>query len=174
VPGRRDRLIWVPLDAQARAAQQAALLPLRAVVARWRAVHYVSDQDQLVLRDALAQLRAACGAQAPAKRAALAAVRTPDEGVCAELPWPLSALREPRPGQALPSTYLLTEGGLDEQRLWLRCIDPQADDWLCDPALFRQGAALARRMDALGCLVDRWAEGECIATLQDAQQSLAS
>lgn len=168
VPGRRDRLVWVPMDADARAAHQAALPPLQAIVSRWRQAGYVSDQDQLRTSQALASLQQACSAAAPAKREALEALGDgggPD-AVCAELPWPLSA-----PRGAAPTVYLLTEGGLDEQRLWLRCIEPGADDWLCDPALFRQGEALVRRMEALGLLVDRWVLGEVDAVLQDAQQS---
>lgn len=170
VPGRRDRLVWVPMDAPSRAAQQAALAPLRTVVARWREAGYVSDQDQLTVREGLAALRQVCAAQSPAKREALAAWGAGNgaaDGVCAELPWPLSSLREPRQGQALPSAYLLSEGGLDEQRLWLRCIEPQADDWLCDPALFHQGPALARRMDVVGWLVDRWGDDPRAAALRD-------
>lgn len=167
VSGRRDRLIWVPMDGPTRAVQQAALAPMRAVVARWREVGYVSDQDQLVLREGLAAMRSACDAQSPAKREALEALGDSAGVVCAELPWPLSSPREVRAGQAAPATYLLTEGALDEHRLWLRCIEPRADDWLCDPALFRQGPALARRMDALGWLVDRCEDGRPGSGLRD-------
>lgn len=170
VPGRRDRLVWVPLDAPAQAAQEAALVPLRAVVGRWREVGYVSDQDQLTLREGLAALRQVCAAQSSAKREAMAGLTlngAPAEGVCAELPWPLSTLRAPRDASATPTTYLLMEGGLDEQRLWLRCIEPQADDWLCDPVLFHQGPALVRRMEAVAGLVDRWAPVRSEVVLRD-------
>lgn len=160
VPGRRDRLVWVPMDGATRAAHEAALRPLRSVVARWRNAHYVSDQDQLTAHQAVMALREACAVHTAPKRAMLETLRheSASGGVCVELPWPLSARREPQPTGEMPwpATYLLMAGGLDEQRLWLRCLDPQADEWLCDPAPFRQGAALARRLEVWGWLVDLW------------------
>lgn len=208
VPGRRDRLVWLPLGGAECAALDAARRQLQPVVDRWRRVQYVSDQDQVLVRtvlDALRQVGGAatamkvralcdqwaelqahgmalqvCGAPGMDLEPLLAGLRAaglpvhPHEGglrvgeppseaappqpvqrLCPALPWPAATVLADGGNGAAPVVYLLTEGGIDEHRLLLRCCDPDADAALADPVLFRQGAGLARRMAALAAWVDR-------------------
>lgn len=211
VPGRRDRLVWLPLEPAGEAVLLDGLRRLEPVVDRWQRVGYVPDVDQLMVRDVLDQWREvgsaearpgllpalrecweqAGGAQAtvlvqaghPASAARLAQALAeqgipahavsgsavlrlgPVEGdavevasprpalqVCVALPWPASLPVSQGP---VPVVYVLTERGLDEQRLLLRCCDAQAEQSLADPTLFCQGAALERRMKALSAMLAR-------------------
>jgi hypothetical protein len=74
VPGRRDRLLWLPLGEAERAAQAEALRRLQPVVERWRRVQYVSDTEQLGVRAVLDDLRAACVPDTPERLQALQAL----------------------------------------------------------------------------------------------------
>lgn len=206
VPGRRDRLVWVPQEAAQQVPLAEGLHRLDPVLERWRRVGYVSDLDQLVVHEVLAGWRAADAAASPAKLQALqglwqqaaaaghallvlvdcaaaagrlaealqqqglparagegedaAVVRLGDAAaplrrICATLPWPAAKPCHEAGQGGAPLVYLLTEGGLDEHRLLLRCRDPEADAVLADPARFCQGPALVRRMATLAALRDQ-------------------
>ncbi len=67
VPGRRDRLVWLPAPEGDRERIAAAVQAARPVVERWRRVRYVSDQDQVLLHAALDRLFEPADPAAPAK-----------------------------------------------------------------------------------------------------------
>lgn len=213
VPGRRDKLHWTGVDDTERVRFLEGLRRLEPVVDRWRRVGYVSDLDQLAVREVLQGWREAGALDTAAKVEAVRslwsqgreegavlhlvaadpaaakcwaaalqatglpvrheaheaavwvgdAVAAPDAPatparawrIALSLPWPADqTVADGGPS----TTYLVGEGGLDEQRLLLRCCDAGADAVLSDATLFCQGAALARRIDVLAALLDRGQE----------------